>query len=128
MRSRILVVEDDPQLRQVVVRLLQQAGYDVAETASGAAALQFWRESGADLVLTDIKMAGMNGIEVILQLRAEAPGLPIVAMSGVGPWDLETLRDAHLLGAVGIVQKPFTREELITALATALSSRDQRQA
>jgi CheY-like chemotaxis protein len=125
---RILVVEDDPQLRPVVVRLLQHAGYDVAETASGAAALQFWRESGADMVLTDIKMAGMSGIEVILQLRAHAPTVPIVAMSGVGPWDLETLRDAHLLGAVGILQKPFTREELLRAVANALSSPDKRQA
>ncbi len=125
---RILVVEDDPQLRPVVVRLLQHAGYEVVETARGAAALQFWRESGADLVLTDIKMAGMNGIEVILQLRAQAPALPIVAMSGVGPWDLETLRNAHLLGAVAILQKPFTREELITAVANALSSPDERQA
>jgi len=125
---RILVVEDDPHLRPVVVLLLQHAGYDVAETASGAAALQFWRESGADLVLTDIKMAGMSGIELILQLRAQAPALPIVAMSGVGPWDLETLRDAHLLGAVGILQKPFMREELLTAVANALSSPDERRA
>jgi CheY-like chemotaxis protein len=125
---RILVVEDDPQLRPVVVRLLQHAGYDVAETASGAAALQFWRESGADLVLTDIKMAGMSGIEVILQLRAHAPTVSIVAMSGVGPWDLETLRDAHLLGAVGILQKPFTREELLTAVVNAFTSADKRQA
>jgi CheY-like chemotaxis protein len=126
--SRILIVEDDPQLRPVLVRLLRHAGYDVAETASGSAALRFWRESGADLVLTDIQMAEMNGIELVLQLRAEAPALPVVAMSGIGRWDFEALRDAHLLGAVGILQKPFTGQELIAAVAAALSSPDERQA
>src|SRR5690349_21460633 len=64
---RILVIEDEPSVRHGLVRVLANAGYDVAETANGADGLRLWREAGADLVLTDILMPHTNGIEVILE-------------------------------------------------------------
>jgi len=79
---RILVVEDNAAVRYIVVRLLATAGYDVTETATAKDALQAWHEGGIDLVLTDVSLPDMNGFEMILQIRAHAPGYPIIAMSG----------------------------------------------
>lgn len=126
---RILVIEDEPSLRSALVRMLGQAGYDVAEAANGADGLELWRASGADLVLTDIQMAEKNGIEVVVELRAFAPALPVVAMSGgARSQDLDLLGDAELVGAVALLHKPFTYNELITTVAAALREAPRRQA
>jgi len=118
---RILVIEDEPSLRRALVRMLGRAGYDVAEADNGAAGLELWRACGADLVLTDIQMAEKTGIEVVVELRAFAPTLPVVAMSGGSrSRDLDLLGDAELLGAIAVLHKPFTYDDLITTVAAAL--------
>lgn len=78
----ILVIEDNTQMRRALTRMLETSGHRVTAAANGADGLRWWREHGADLVLTDIQMPGMSGIEVMLQLRAHAPMLPVLAMSG----------------------------------------------
>ncbi len=101
--------------------MLTRAGHAVYEAGNGAEGLRLWRERGADLVLTDMQMPEMNGIEVILHLRASTPALPVIAMSGGDrSGDVEALRDAKLLGAVGLLAKPFSTETVITAIAAAL--------
>jgi CheY-like chemotaxis protein len=118
---RILLIEDDNSIRRAFTRALTGSGHEVSVAANGADGLRLWRERGADLVLTDMQMPEMNGIEVILQLRASAPTLPVIAMSGGDQsGDLDALRDAKLLGAVGLLAKPFSIETLITAVAAAL--------
>jgi CheY-like chemotaxis protein len=116
----ILLIEDDAPIRRIVSRMLEISGYSVTQAANGADGLRLWREQGADVVLTDIQMPGMNGVEVIVQLRALAPELPVVAMSGGDhAGDLDLLGDAKLLGAVGLLSKPFTGKALVEAIATA---------
>jgi len=103
------------------VRILGRSGYDVIQAANGAEGLALWREKGADVVVTDIQMPEKNGIEVVLELRAFAPTLPVVAMSGGSrSADLDLLGDVKLLGAVALLQKPFRYEELIAAVTAAL--------
>jgi len=120
---RILVIEDEPGVRHGLVRVLANAGYDVAETANGADGLRLWRETGADLVLIDILMPDTNGIEVILELQRSAPGLPVIAMSaGERSRDFALLAEASVLGAVNMLRKPFSRDELLAVVAAALGS------
>lgn len=119
--ARILVIDDEEQLRRVVVRMLEAAGHDVREAADGASGLSLWRDVGADLVLTDIHMAGMTGLEVIGELRAVAPTIPVIAMSGSsGSGALDVLRRAELLGGVAVLSKPFSWDTLMAAIAAAL--------
>ena len=113
----VLLIDDDASLLSAVRRLLVRTGYQVTAAPNGAEGLRLWREQGAGLVLTDLQMPGMNGLEVILQLRAYAPGLPVIAMSGgERSRDLDLLGTAGLLGAVGLLTKPFTAEELAAAI------------
>jgi CheY-like chemotaxis protein len=117
-------MDDDEALRGLLARVLRSAGYDVVEAPDGATGLAKWREGGADLVLTDIHMPDTNGIEVMLQLRTFAPGLPVIAMSGGHrALDLDLLGSARLLGAVSILAKPFSRDEVLSAVAAALGSK-----
>lgn len=119
---RILVIDDTDVARRVAVRLLAAAGYhDVHAVSGGLAGIQLWREVGADLVITDLNMPEVNGVEVILALRALAPDLPILAMSG-DPDSVDLLQacELSLLGPVQLLKKPFTQRELLSAVTTAL--------
>jgi len=118
---RILVMEDDDALRGLLTRVLRSAGHEVLEAENGVVGLRLWREHGADLVLTDIHMPETNGIEVMLELRAFAPTLPVIAMSGgQRALDLDLLGSAKLLGAVRILTKPFSPDDVVAAVAAAL--------
>jgi len=129
MTLNILVIEDDPQISDALARLLSESGHQVTTAAGGAAGLRLWREQGAGLVLTDIRMPGMSGIDVILQLRAEAPRLPVIVMSGGDrSGDRDLLGMVGLLGAVAVLPKPFTMDELDAAIAAALRRSRRRPA
>ena len=123
---RILLIDDADLVRQVVVRYLTQGGYqDVQAASDGLAGVRLWREWRADLVITDLNMPQISGLEVILGLRSLAPDLPILAMSGdPGSVDeLRRVRAAFLLGTVRLLVKPFTQSELLREVATALRTR-----
>jgi len=114
-------MEDDDALRGLVIRVLMSAGYEVIDAPDGATGLRVWRERGADLVITDLHMPDTNGIEVMLELRAFAPTLPVIAMSGgQRALDLDLLGSARLLGAVSILTKPFSKDDLLASVAGAL--------
>jgi len=98
--ARILVIDDDRKLREVISRALERAGYDVLEADDGEAGIRLYREHGADLIITDIFMPERDGLETILQLRRESPGVKIVAISGgdsTGRLDLR--KEAEIFGA-----------------------------
>jgi CheY-like chemotaxis protein len=121
---RILLIDNDAALRRITARVLVLAGHAVLTAADGAEGLRLWREQGADLVITDIQMPGMNGIEVILQLRSLAPDLPIIAISGGDrSRELDLLGNAKVLGAVGQLGKPFSADELYAAVQVAMGKR-----
>ena len=118
--ASILLIDDEATLREVLRQALERDGHRVLETANGKEALAVSRGVALDLVVTDIVMPEMDGIEVILALVERNPGLPVVAMSGGG---LELLlSNAHILGAVSTLAEPFEIDELAAAVRGALGS------
>ena len=114
---RILVIDDNGPLRRVAVRILSGAGFEVLEAPDGASGLRLWRERGADVLLTDLHIGVPNGIEVVQDIRADAPALPVVIMSGSMVGDDNLVRAQELLGTVGLLEKPFRTVDLLAAIA-----------
>jgi CheY-like chemotaxis protein len=106
--GRILVVDDEPDLRFLLRRIFTRAGHEVTEAGDGAAALASVHESPPDLVVTDMMMPVMSGVELIRRLRADPviAAIPVLAVSG----------DSHLAaGADAALAKPYQRAELLAA-------------
>ncbi len=119
---RILVIDDNELLRESAVRILSSAGYDVLGARSGAEGIRIWRESGADLVLTDVRMPDIDGLQLILELRAAAPRLPVILMSGDPGTSAHRLRDITGPGPVSFLAKPFRMAQLLAATASTLGA------
>ncbi len=119
--AHILLIDDDAGVRAGVGRFLQMQGHEVTEAADGAEAMRKARGLAVNLVVTDINMPDMDGIEVILELSKTQPGLPVIAISGGGRVPKELLlSSASLLGAVRTLAKPFELDELRLAVEAAL--------
>ncbi len=114
--DRILVVDDDRELRGWMRELLTRAGYQVSEAADGNEALKQLREARLDLVILDLVMPEKDGVETLLELRREFPGLKVIAISG-----RDYLAIAEHLGAQETLAKPFTASELISAVQAVLA-------
>jgi CheY-like chemotaxis protein len=115
--GRILVIDDDNEVRGMLCRVLQEAGYEPEAAENGDIALALFRVDPAELIITDIFMPGMAGLEAITELRKEAPEVPIIAISG--GWrgsDLDFLSVAQSMGATRTFRKPLEREQLIEAV------------
>jgi len=120
--SSILLVDDEPLLRQNLSRFLEMLGHDVLVAANGKEALSVIEDSPVDLVVTDVNMPDMDGLELINALRGRTPPLPIIVMSGGGRFDKSMLlQSATVLGAVVSLAKPFSLEELKGAVEGALA-------
>ncbi len=115
--ARILIADDEPLLRKLLGLLLRPEGHEVAEAADGAEALHACRAAPFDLLLCDLLMPNMEGLETIQAARREFPGLKIVAMSGRVRCGGDLLKVAGLTGADAALAKPFSREDLLGALA-----------
>ncbi len=107
----ILVVDDHPEIRELLRDILEDRGYRVVEACNGRAALEALRRGPIDLVLTDLIMPEVEGIETITAMRRQWPGLGIVAISGAGEGCY--LRAARLLGACETVCKPFSTATIV---------------
>jgi len=116
-RTRILVVDDNPDTRASLRQLLELLGYEVETARDGAAALKAHRERSAAVVITDILMAGIEGIETIVRFKADWPHVRVIAMSS-GSY----LQAAMHVGADAVMQKPFTVRTLLGALAPSEAS------
>ena len=81
-RAQILVVDDDPSVREILGMLLMSAGYEVATADNGISAVSHLKSAIPDLLVTDLDMPQMSGVELISHVRSQHPTLPIVAMSG----------------------------------------------
>src|SRR6476620_5281834 len=115
---RVLVVEDDPTVREITRRYLGDAGYAVDEAADGPTALRSARAAAPDAVVLDVMLPGLSGLEVCRALRDLHPGLPIVMLSALGN---EGDRVAGLeFGADDYVTKPFSARELVLRVAAVL--------
>ena len=115
--ARVLVVDDDATVREVVVDYLRAAGHDVSEAVDGAGALESVRVSGADLVVVDVMMPGIDGLEVCRRLR-RVSDVPIVLLTALGA---EQDRVVGLeTGADDYVTKPFSPRELVLRVDSIL--------
>lgn len=122
-RSTILIVDDDQLIRETARRLLVGAGYEVSDAEDGRAALALYQAERSDVVLTDLVMPVMEGLETIRALHRVDPDVRIIAMTGASPERAETyLGVAKDFGARGILRKPFTKNELLAAVAEVLAS------
>ncbi|MBI3246646.1 MAG: response regulator [Deltaproteobacteria bacterium] len=118
---RILVIDDEAQVRDVLRQMLEKAGYEVVEAPEGAEGLQLHRKHPVDLIITDIVMPGKEGIETILALRKCVPKVKIIAISGGGHMNkLDLLSVAQEFGAARTLAKPFARKELLAAVQEVL--------
>lgn len=114
---RVLIVDDSAGLREIIRIGLQARGYEVLQAADGREALRLLRERSADVIITDLYMPEMDGLETLEVVRQEFPDTPVVAMSGVPTrTGTDFLEVAHELGAALVLRKPFTIPELVAAV------------
>ncbi len=117
MPNRILIVEDDTPIRELVTSLLRDVGYDVVTTTNGVAALEtLQRDQSFDLVLLDMGLPLMNGRELAQQMAASGIDVPVLVMTA----GRDARRAAHDIGAIGYIAKPFDIDELERAVRVAL--------
>jgi DNA-binding NtrC family response regulator len=122
--ARILVVDDDPAVRASVARYIRTLGHDVAEAGDGHKAVAAFRAESIDIVLTDINMPDMDGIELLGAVRGEDARVPVIAMSGGGVIPKELLLgSAGMLGAFATITKPLQLDGLRAAIESALEAR-----
>ena len=119
--ARILVIDDDPQVREMLKQLLERAQYEVGVAPDGNAGVKIHQSDPADLIITDIVMPEKEGLETIMEFQHHFPAVRIIAISGggkIGPHGY--LDTAKAMGAQKTFSKPFDLQELLTAVREVL--------
>ena len=120
--QKTLVIEDDESLRTLMSRSLRSKGFEVVTARDGGEGIAMWDFERPDLVVTDLYMPNVDGIEAIMALRARQPDIPIVAVSGGDSRaSFLALDSAGDLGATVLLAKPFLPDQLYEAVVKALS-------
>jgi FixJ family two-component response regulator len=118
---KLLIIDDEPHIRQMMRLTLEAAGYEVEEAAGGEEGLGTFRDAGhVDAVLLDQKMPGIDGLQTLQRLKAHDPAVCVVMVTAVG--SIELAVDAMRLGATDFLRKPMTPELLRGAVAAAIAS------
>ncbi len=121
--AKILVVDDEAAIREMLQDMLGREGHEVTTAENGQHALSLFLEDQADIVITNILMPEKEGLETIRELREMCPGVKIIAMSGGGQLGTISYLDvARSFGAMETLTKPFTRQRLIDALHDVLGA------
>jgi DNA-binding NtrC family response regulator len=118
-RKSILVVDDEKNQREILETILADEGYDVTTASSGEAALKFVQSRRFDLVLTDLKMAGMSGLDLLRELTNFDKSIIVILLTAHG--SVDSAVDALRLGAFDYLQKPYDREKLLETISKALN-------
>jgi two-component system nitrogen regulation response regulator NtrX len=119
--GKVLVVDDEKNIRETVARVLHYEGYTVAEAADGKTAVDMVNEGRFDAVLLDIKMPGIDGMEVLKRIREMDRDLPVLMISGHGT--ISTAVEATKMGAFDFLEKPADRDRLLIAVRNAIAGR-----
>ena len=118
------MIDDDDTVRRSLFIVLQGAGYAITEAANGRKGLELARAEKFDIIITDLLMPDIDGLETIKELRKLAPDTKIIAMSGGGRVGPSTyLAMAEKFGAAVTLCKPFSKSELLDALAALLKNK-----
>src|SRR5213594_1789964 len=120
--ATLLIADDDPGLRESLERTLTREGYRVILASDGRGALERLQGGGIDLVVTDLKMPGLTGIEVLRAAKAIAPDVDVILLTAFGT--VEEAVKAMKDGAYDFLTKPFRREQLLKLISKALERRD----
>lgn len=116
-KKRILVIDDNDDIRKMLRLMLEVEGYSVQDAASGDTAVRIIRTTPVDVVITDLIMPGRDGLEIIMELRKNYPGIRIIAISAGGRIGSSTyLELATKLGADLAFAKPFDQKEIVRAV------------
>lgn len=121
--STILIIDDDDFIRGVLKSILKKAGYKVIDAADGEKGLQFVKQFQPDLVLTDYKMPGISGLEVLQEVVRKNPGLPVIMLTAYG--DVALTIKAIQAGAYDFIEKPVKNHELLEAIQNGVKASDQ---
>ena len=119
--SRILVIDDDPGVRDSMERMLRLAGYTVQSAQTGEEGFELARTGAFDVILSDMRMPGISGLDVLRKLRDMRVDAAFIVMTGFGTVDSAV--EAMKLGAIDFVQKPFFRDELLMRVRSAADRR-----
>jgi two-component system nitrogen regulation response regulator NtrX len=117
--ARLLVVDDEASIRDALKQLFEYEGHEVALSPDGMEALSWLEKNHADLIFLDVKMPGLDGLEVLERIRAEDPGSLVVMISGHGT--IDTAVDATRKGAWDFLEKPLDSDRLLVTLRNALA-------
>lgn len=120
MRKKVLVVDDSHMIRRIVGKILQEDGFEVLTAENGRIGLDLARKNRPDLVIMDVEMPVMNGIDATVQIRSDAAisDTPVLIFTSLG--DEKDIRMAKEAGGTGFLNKPISKEEMRTAIISIL--------
>jgi DNA-binding response OmpR family regulator len=125
MTSKVLVVDDEPVVRSFLVRVLEQEGYAAQAAHNGREALQRLDESPYDVLLTDIKMDQLDGVQLLAQTRSRHPEIAVILLTGHAT--VQSAVEALRLGAHDYLLKPAKNEDILAAVASGLEARARQR-
>jgi DNA-binding NtrC family response regulator len=114
---KVLVVDDEEVMRNLMIKILEKAGYKVITANGGAAARRILAEQPIDLVLSDVKMPDMNGFDLLKEIKTNYPHVAVIMMTAYA--DSYTIKDALIYGADEYITKPFKHYEITVVMERA---------
>ncbi len=124
LKTKVLVVDDDETVRVLFQRILQAAGYEAVIAANGKEALSVIADGGIDVVMLDINMPGLSGVEVLGKISTDWPDLCVIMVTAVA--DVQTAVTAMKLGAHDYITKPFDQDEALRKIRQAVVNWQER--
>jgi two-component system nitrogen regulation response regulator NtrX len=115
---KLLIIDDEKNILTSLKTALSLEGFEVIVAGSGEIGLEKLKQEKIDLVMLDVKMPGIDGIETLRRIKKDSPGMPVVMMSGHG--NIQTALDAIRNGAIDFVEKPLSTERLIVTIRNTL--------
>lgn len=119
LKQKVLIVDDQFGIRTLLNEVLQKEGYEIYQAANGLQALHVMKQHAPDLVLLDIKIPGMDGLEILKKMKEINPEIRVIIMTAYG--ELDMIEKTKKLGALAHFSKPFDIEEIRTAVKQYVS-------